>query len=131
MAVAQTRRTKGISQKVLAAKLRVSETRLCSIERGRSVGASDAVVRQISAALNCTDLELEALLQAAAYDRLMREVRRTFPSEHQVEMLSIALDAAQVLSVEDSKTVISGLRRLVKPRADWKSLASGKEVATA
>jgi hypothetical protein len=82
----------------------------------------------VAVALGCAEAEVEALLRAAAHDRLMREVRRTFPSDHQVEMLAIALDAAQHLSVEDSMTVIKSLRRLVEPRAEWKTLASGKEV---
>jgi len=127
-AIAVLRRSKGVSQKALANGLKVSETRLCSIERGRSIGASDAVVRQVAVALGCAEAEVEELLIAAAHDRLMRQVRRTFPSDHQVEMLSIALDAAQHLGVEDSMTVIKALRRLVEPRADWKTLASGKEV---
>ena len=66
-AIATVRRSKGVSQRALAHAMAVSETRLCSIERSRSVGVSDTVARQLAVALGCTDPELRTLLRAAAH----------------------------------------------------------------
>lgn len=127
-AVATTRRSKGLSQKELAERLHVTQARVCAIERGRSVVTSNAAVELIAGALSCSDLERAALLRAAVYDRLMREVRAEFGNDHQVEMLSIAIEAAQELGEQQSRTVISRLKRLVQPAAEWNRMPFVEEV---
>ncbi len=89
--------------------------------------ASDEPVEQIATALACSDAERAALYRAVAYDRLMRQVRETFRSDHQIEMLSIAIEAAQELGEQQSRTVISRLKRLVQPAVEWNRLPSDEE----
>lgn len=125
--MATTRRAKGVSQTELASRLQVKPARVCAIERGRSVPASDEPVEQIATALACSDAERAALYRAVAYDRLMRQVRETFRSDHQIEMLSIAIEAAQELGEQQSRTVISRLKRLVQPAVEWNRLPSDEE----
>jgi hypothetical protein len=100
---------------------------LCAIERGRSLPSSDEPVEQIALALSCSDVERDALHRAVVYDRLMRQVRATFRSDHQVEMLSIAIEAAQELGEQQSRTVIGRLKRLVQPAAEWNGLPADEE----
>lgn len=125
--MATTRRAKGVSQTELASRLQVKPARVCAIERGRSVPVSDEPVEQIATALACSDAERAALYRAVAYDRLMRQVRATFRSDHQIETLSVAIEAAQELGEQQLRTVISRLKRLVQPAAEWNRLPTDEE----
>lgn len=129
-AVASIRRVRGMQQAALAQVLGMTSTRLSAIERSRVVRVSDDAVRRIARALTCNEKELEQLLRAAAYDRLISEVRRNLKSEYQVEIVSIALDAAQELVEAQARSVVSRLRRLVVPTAEWNRLPTEEEAHT-
>lgn len=127
-AIAGFRRDRRVAQKALALTVGIDPTRLSALERGRVLGPAPDLVRRLCAALRLSPAESEQLRQAAAHDRVMREITRNVDRERH-QLLALSLDAAHVLSQEDCVALVAFIRRYVVPRQQLVSLLDTEDEA--
>ena len=125
--VLKLRRARGVPQRVLADDAGVDGTRLSAIENCRVIGPGNDLVIRIASALKLGDAERAELLQAAAHDRVMREMARNLPPER-LRLLARCMDASRVLSQPDCEVLEDLVERLIGPREQLLPLPQGKEV---
>lgn len=125
----QCRVDRGVSQRELAQRSAVPDTRLSAIERGRVVGPGRGFVERVCAALKLPQAERARLLQAATHDRCLREVDQCFEDPARIELVARAFDAAGLLHVEDCQELADLLDEQVRAREVLRKARRRKEVA--
>jgi len=108
----------------------VHETRLSAIENCRIIGPANGLVLRIADALTLDDQERQELIQAAAHDRVMREMSRNLPPDR-LRLLARCLDAARILSDQDCVSLEDFVDGLIGPRATLKTALRRREAADA
>lgn len=115
-AILGARRKKALSQKALALEAGIDDPRLSALEHGRSVGPGGELVERLADALSMSEIQKRELRQAAAHDRVMREIVKNV-DEDSCLLLALSLDAARLLTPMDRAALTTFIQQLVGPRA--------------
>ncbi len=127
-AIVHARRTKGVSQKALAIGIGIDGPRLSAIEHGRTGAPGADLIEKLSDELGLAGAQREVLAQAAAHDRVMREVVKNLDQDKH-QLMALSLDAARLLTPEDRAALAAFIQKLVGPRDRFASLLQNEEAA--
>lgn len=127
-ALLEARKSSNLSQKDVALAVRVDQSRLCALEKGRSVLTDLALEERLLVALNCSAQTSVAIRRAASHDRAMLALESHNLHPQAMELVSASLWLASHLDVQESTGLLSLLNEISRSKASIASFL-GTDVA--